>query len=387
MDETNAEEQIRYIILNENENKSDELYRLKKGWIFQLKLSSGLFWKKVRIFINHPLNEPDEFERNKYVELKWTYPSSGKFDNSDRYVFFQCYKAGTFHYYFTIDGTTLKENANGQGYFQVEPKIEKLINQESIACQSVLSKSLGPISERLSRLEVARHSGYNMIHFTPIQLLYHVSNSSYAVTDHHKLNPLFKGTHEQMKEVIDQMAKEWNIYSVTDLVYNHAANDCALFRDHPEAAYNLINSPHLKPAVLLDSILMQFTRDANEGKLKSRGIPSEIKEHHLQLIRHYLFNEQFQSYKFYEFYIVDTNELVKEFHQQLSSKSTQCPQRSKYSNDYQLEIQHGKYNRMKSRVDLQLAEEIYYYQRDYLHSREEQINAACDALRDRIHFF
>jgi len=108
-----------------------------------------------------------------------------------------------------------------------------------------------------------------MIHLTPIQLLYHVSNSSYAITDHHKLNPIFEGTFEQIKSLIDMMGKEWKMFSVTDLVYNHAANDCALLRDHPEAAYNLINSPHLKSAVLLDSILMQFTRDAIEGKLLS----------------------------------------------------------------------------------------------------------------------
>ncbi|CAF4965288.1 unnamed protein product, partial [Rotaria socialis] len=65
-----------------------------------------------------------------------------------------------------------------------------------------------------------------------------------------------------------------------------------LLKQHPEAAYNLINSPHLKPAVLLDSILMQFNCDANEGKLLSKGIPAEIQEHHLQLIRHYLLDEK-----------------------------------------------------------------------------------------------
>ncbi len=77
-----------------------------------------------------------------------------------------------------------------------------------------------------------------MIHLTPIQLLYHVSNSSYAVTDHHKLNPIFNGTYEQIKLLVDMMAKEWRLLSITDLVYNHAANDCALLRNHPEAAYN-----------------------------------------------------------------------------------------------------------------------------------------------------
>jgi glycogen debranching enzyme len=82
---------------------------------------------------------------------------------------------------------------------------------------------------------------------------------------------------------------QWQIYSVTDLVYNHAADDCALLRDHPEAAYNLVNSPHLKPAVLLDSIFMQFTVDASEGKLLSKGIPPEIKEHHLQVNKNIFF--------------------------------------------------------------------------------------------------
>ncbi len=42
-----------------------------------------------------------------------------------------------------------------------------------------------------------------MIHFTPIQLLYHVSNSSYAITDHHKLNPLFNATHKQIKTLVE----------------------------------------------------------------------------------------------------------------------------------------------------------------------------------------
>ena len=52
----------------------------------------------------------------------------------------------------------------------------------------------------------------------------HVSNSSYAIlSDHHQLNRI--------------MVKEWRIFSITDPVYNHLANDCALLRNHPEAAY------------------------------------------------------------------------------------------------------------------------------------------------------
>ncbi len=76
---------------------------------------------------------------------------------------------------------------------------EDILEADCVSCQSVLSKSLDSLSEWLSRLKVGYQSGYNMIHCTPIRLLYHVSNSSYAIIDHHKLNQLFKDKFEQIK--------------------------------------------------------------------------------------------------------------------------------------------------------------------------------------------
>jgi hypothetical protein len=99
-------DEVRYIILNEGENKSNELYRLKKDWTLQIKLSPELSWRKVRIFTNGCINNSDQFDRLIYNELKWIYPSDGKNDDTDRYVIFLCSKPGAFHYYFTIDGTT-----------------------------------------------------------------------------------------------------------------------------------------------------------------------------------------------------------------------------------------------------------------------------------------
>ena len=228
-------------------------------------------------------------------------------------------------------------------------------------------------------------SPYNIIHFTPIQSLNHVSNSSYSINDHHKLNPIFEGTYEDIKNLIDRMAKQWKVFSITDLVYNHVANDCVLLRGHPEVAYNINNSPHLKAAALLDSILIQFTRDASERKLLSRGIPSEIKEEHLQLIHNYLLNEQIPEYRFHEYYICDRNSLVEQFHQQLL-KLNSCPEKSLYNNDLDIKIQHGKYERMKSRVDLQLAQQIYFFKRQNLTTNKEWIDAACEALNQRLQF-
>lgn len=62
-------------------------------------------------------------------------------------------------------------------YIQVEPiitvgqpKIQKQISLNAIRCQTVLSKCLGPLSTWESKLIVAKNSGYNVIHFTPIQV-------------------------------------------------------------------------------------------------------------------------------------------------------------------------------------------------------------------------
>jgi glycogen debranching enzyme len=41
---------------------------------------------------------------------------------------------------------------------------------------------------------------------------------------------------------------------------------------------------------------------------------------------------------------------------------------------------------MKSRVNLQLAEKVYFYKKDLKSNIEGWINSACDALRDRLHF-
>lgn len=66
----------------------------------------------------------------------------------------------------------------GSLYVQVEPKIivgaeksKKEIPLDSIRCQTVLAKCLGPLSSWEKKLIVAKQTEYNLIHFTPIQVL------------------------------------------------------------------------------------------------------------------------------------------------------------------------------------------------------------------------
>ena len=89
------------------------------------------------------------------------------------------------------------------------------------------------------------------------------------------------------QDLLDKIRKEWKVLSIVDIVLNHTAGNSKWLWDHPECAYNLDNSPHLKPAFLLDRALWHFSCEVADGKWKEQGLPQEINnEHHVHLIGH-----------------------------------------------------------------------------------------------------
>ena len=190
------------------------------------------------------------------------------------------------------------KNPNGEGYFLVDPTLfvgeeEEELTLDCLQCQSVLTKCLGPFDEWEGRLYVAKATGYNLVHFTPLQALGQ-SNSSYSIADQLELNPVFlrngqKFNFKDVEKLIKKMNKEWGVLSLTDLVYNHTADNSPWLQGHPECGYNLENSPYLKPAFLMDRMFAHFSMEVAEGKWEHKGIPTIIDDGKILEVMCFLF--------------------------------------------------------------------------------------------------
>jgi len=138
------------------------------------------------------------------------------------------------------------------------------------------------------------------------------SQSAYALRDFFQLNPSFGSdvTFTDIGKLVKVLDKEWGMLSFTDLVLNHAANESKWIAENPQCVYNLVNTPHLKPAFLLDCLLARFSKEIADGLWSDVGLPPEIQtENHLQLIRHFL-EERIEKLRLWEFYQVPVLNMI-----------------------------------------------------------------------------
>lgn len=164
-----------------------------------------------------------------------------------------------------------------------------------------------------------------------------------------------------------------------DIVLNHTANETAWLREHPEAGYNLANSPHLRPAFLLDRVLHHATLDIVSGKWEPNGLTTEINcEAHISKLKEVLRDYYLANAKITEMYQIDVESVINEFRNLLRTGSSDV-----LTVEPKLEvIQDAEYRRNKSTIDLKAAAALFL-------SANSQVNdvwleKTCAELRKQL---
>lgn len=298
-----------------------------------------LYAKNVRVFTDYPL--PGAlYKRRQMRELPWTRRTRQAVWDPDRFIDVPLDAAGAFRFVYTID-TDQDGPLEGSGYVVVDPQLG--YSPDGITCLTCITKLLGPLSEWKSRLQVAKESGYNMLHFTPIQQLggscsgYSISNqvrldSAYLPSNYvHSENTLTyttrKGETKQLSidsglleawKIVQEVKAEWKMLSVVDMVWNHTSFDTPWLLQHPDAGYNLVNSPHLRPAYVLDVALAQFSREVAEGRWAQQGLQPEVRsEADIENIKARLRDHVFPRLRLWEFFTVDVELITGNFRAQV----------------------------------------------------------------------
>uniref|UniRef100_A0A8D3DRY9 Glycogen debranching enzyme n=1 Tax=Scophthalmus maximus TaxID=52904 RepID=A0A8D3DRY9_SCOMX len=353
------------------------------GFELQFRLGPSLQGRRILLRTNYPL-EGQRFERNNFRVLAWNYPT-GREDDSDKFCSLDLKVAGSYQYYFGYGGT----ERSGAGYIVVDPVLRvgvenNVLPLDCITIQTYLSKCLGHLDDWTDRLRVAKESGYTMIHLTPLQTLGE-SRSCYSLADQLTYSPEFspEGQSYSWTDVgalVEKMRTEWNMLCITDVVYNHTAANSVWIREHPECGYNLVNSPHLRPAWVLDRAICHLTSRVADGRYEAKGLPADItSESHLNAIRTVLWEDVYPQIKLWEFFQVSVSSAVEQFRILLQDGTK--PDHSKTGGKKGLKIiQDPQYRRYGNTVDMDSALETFVP-----HSPSPQhIEECCDWLRRKL---
>lgn len=180
---------------------------------------------------------------------------------------------------------------------------------DGLVIQSVIAKWMGTLDEWKPHLDLTRDRGYNMIHFTPLQQRGE-SGSPYSIYDQLLFDDALFSSPDalspsqrqaEMKKWLGKIRKEWGILNMTDVVFNHTANNSAWLELHPEAGYNVVNSPHLEGALEVDTALLAFSES-----LEKRGLPTDIKSSaDLDRIGQVLRDQVLPQLQLWQYYVID----------------------------------------------------------------------------------
>ncbi|KAM3541963.1 hypothetical protein ARSEF1564_005132 [Beauveria bassiana] len=231
------------------------------------------------------VNIPDKgqaFRRDKFRE----FPLNPDFNRSIE-ISVPIYEAGAFAFYTTyaelpdlrptLDVAaheSLKQTPTY--YIDVAPRLTldgRALPLPALSVFSIISKFMGRYPQDWdAHLSGISERGYNMVHFTPLQLRGE-SNSPYSLYDQLSWDPIcFPNGEQDVKRMIDSLEKRHSLLSLTDIVLNHTASNTQWLQEHPEAGYNLVTAPWLQSAYELDTKLLELG-----DKLQHLGLPVDPK--------------------------------------------------------------------------------------------------------------
>jgi glycogen debranching enzyme len=222
----------------------------------------------------------EQFERSRYREYKLR-PDFNRTLHIDVPVTI----AGAFSFYTTyspLPEFSLEQIATPQPtrtptyYIDVEPNLKlagSRLPLDALSIFSTVSKFMGKYPEDWDKhLRGISARGYNMVHFTPLQQRGE-SNSPYSLYNQLEWDhELFPGGEDEVAKLIQTMEEDYELLGLTDVVFNHTANNSKWLEDHPEAGYNVETAPWLESALELDDALLEYSKS-----LESLGLPTDIK--------------------------------------------------------------------------------------------------------------
>ncbi|RAL63014.1 hypothetical protein DID88_004100 [Monilinia fructigena] len=194
------------------------------------------------------------------------------------------HSAGAFAFYTTYKAlpdlddtnTALIETTKSPVYYiDVAPTLKlegRQLPLPALSVFSVISKFMGKYPKDWEKhLRGISERGYNMVHFTPLQKRGE-SNSPYSIYDQLAWDPAcFPNGEKDIKKLIKSMEADYGLLGLTDVVWNHTANNSAWLQEHPEVGYNVSTAPWLRSALELDTKLLEFSQD-----LANQGLPTTL---------------------------------------------------------------------------------------------------------------
>ncbi|OAX84920.1 glycogen debranching enzyme [Emergomyces africanus] len=273
------------------------------------------------LWVNIP-KDGGRFERDVFTEYKLT-PSFTRSIEIDVSIT----SPGAFAFYITYtpppslstsDSSNQQDNTDTQDqhrsqtyYLNISPRVTLSnihLPLTSLSVISVLSKFMGQYPTDWNRhLHNIAWRGYNMVHFTPL-MARGESNSPYSIFDPLTFDTAcFPNGETDVADLVRRMGDTHGLLALTDVVWNHLANNSSWLAEHPEAGYSVATAPWLEAALELDSALLRYSE-----QLAELGLPVQFNDvQDLVTVMGQMRANVIDKIRLWEFYAVDVQRDVR----------------------------------------------------------------------------